>query len=200
MKLLATEKPEQNVAAIDPWTAVHVAMGLASGLTRSSWRPRSPSPFPTPSWTWWPSAWGTGWGGAGTGRDGGSGASTPGRTAARACLCCSGPPVLLPAPSASAVSERDCRSGRSRGNAPPRRHSHTRIHASHPAMDRFWSSRWGGSGRPSGRGREDPLRPSPPLPSAEPARRVLPGPCRPSSGHQKGRKTRSYIEGARMKT
>jgi hypothetical protein len=32
MKLLATRKPEQNQAAVDPWTAVHLATGLAAGL------------------------------------------------------------------------------------------------------------------------------------------------------------------------
>lgn len=33
MKLLATEKDHQNEAALDPWTAVHFAAGLAAGLT-----------------------------------------------------------------------------------------------------------------------------------------------------------------------
>jgi hypothetical protein len=33
MKLVATRKSEQNRAAVDPWTAVHLAMGLALGLT-----------------------------------------------------------------------------------------------------------------------------------------------------------------------
>ncbi|HVS15744.1 MAG TPA: hypothetical protein VMV46_17610 [Thermoanaerobaculia bacterium] len=32
MKWLATHKQEQNEAAVDPWTAVHLAAGLASGL------------------------------------------------------------------------------------------------------------------------------------------------------------------------
>lgn len=32
MKLIATRKSEQNRAAVDPWTAVHVAAGLAAGL------------------------------------------------------------------------------------------------------------------------------------------------------------------------
>lgn len=32
MKLVATAKPDQNRAAIDPWTAVHFAAGLAAGL------------------------------------------------------------------------------------------------------------------------------------------------------------------------
>ena len=32
MKVLALSKPDQNEAAIDPWTAVHLAAGLASGL------------------------------------------------------------------------------------------------------------------------------------------------------------------------
>ena len=32
MKLIATHKQEQNCAAIDPWTAVHMAAGLAMGL------------------------------------------------------------------------------------------------------------------------------------------------------------------------
>lgn len=32
MKVLATEKSEQNRAAVDPWTAVHAASGLAMGL------------------------------------------------------------------------------------------------------------------------------------------------------------------------
>jgi hypothetical protein len=33
VKLLASRKSEQNRAAIDPWTAVHLAAGLALGLT-----------------------------------------------------------------------------------------------------------------------------------------------------------------------
>lgn len=32
MKLIATRKPEQNEAAVDPWTAVHLSAGLALGL------------------------------------------------------------------------------------------------------------------------------------------------------------------------
>jgi hypothetical protein len=32
MKLLATRKRQQNRAAVDPWTAVHFAAGLAAGL------------------------------------------------------------------------------------------------------------------------------------------------------------------------
>lgn len=32
MKIIATRKPEQNVAAFDPWTAVHLTTGLAMGL------------------------------------------------------------------------------------------------------------------------------------------------------------------------
>lgn len=32
MNILATAKSEQNQAAIDPWTVVHLAAGLASGL------------------------------------------------------------------------------------------------------------------------------------------------------------------------
>jgi hypothetical protein len=32
MKFLATRKAQQNRAAVDPWTAVHVAAGLAAGL------------------------------------------------------------------------------------------------------------------------------------------------------------------------
>ena len=31
MKFLAARKAEQNLAAVDPWTAVHVAAGLAAG-------------------------------------------------------------------------------------------------------------------------------------------------------------------------
>lgn len=33
MIVVATEKEEQNLAAIDPWTAVHFSSGLAMGLT-----------------------------------------------------------------------------------------------------------------------------------------------------------------------
>ena len=32
MKLLATRKDEQNEAALDPWTVVHLGAGLALGL------------------------------------------------------------------------------------------------------------------------------------------------------------------------
>lgn len=32
MRFLATRKAQQNRAAVDPWTAVHVAAGLAAGL------------------------------------------------------------------------------------------------------------------------------------------------------------------------
>lgn len=32
MKLIATRKSEQNEAAIDPWTVVHIGAGLALGL------------------------------------------------------------------------------------------------------------------------------------------------------------------------
>ena len=32
MKLVARVKPDQNRAAVDPWTAVHLAAGLAAGL------------------------------------------------------------------------------------------------------------------------------------------------------------------------
>ncbi len=32
MKLIATEKADQNLAPVDPWTVVHLAMGLAAGL------------------------------------------------------------------------------------------------------------------------------------------------------------------------
>lgn len=32
MKLVATRKDEQNQAALDPWTVVHFASGLAAGL------------------------------------------------------------------------------------------------------------------------------------------------------------------------
>ncbi|MEK9502712.1 hypothetical protein [Gaopeijia maritima] len=32
MKLIALSKPDQNRAAIDPWTAVHFSAGLAAGL------------------------------------------------------------------------------------------------------------------------------------------------------------------------
>lgn len=38
MKLLATEKAEQNEAAIDPWTLVHFSAGLALGLMDTSLR------------------------------------------------------------------------------------------------------------------------------------------------------------------
>ena len=32
MKLIATAKPDQNRAAVDPWTVVHFSAGLAAGL------------------------------------------------------------------------------------------------------------------------------------------------------------------------
>lgn len=32
MKIVATRKPEQNRAVLDPWTVVHLAAGLAAGL------------------------------------------------------------------------------------------------------------------------------------------------------------------------
>lgn len=32
MKMIARRKPDQNRAAIDPWTGVHLAAGLALGL------------------------------------------------------------------------------------------------------------------------------------------------------------------------
>lgn len=32
MKIIATDKSEQNQAAVDPWTIVHFAAGLAMGL------------------------------------------------------------------------------------------------------------------------------------------------------------------------
>lgn len=32
MNIIATRKAEQNVAAIDPWTAIHFTTGLAAGL------------------------------------------------------------------------------------------------------------------------------------------------------------------------
>lgn len=34
MNLLATRKTEQNRAAVDPWTVVHLASGLALGLMK----------------------------------------------------------------------------------------------------------------------------------------------------------------------
>lgn len=39
MKILAKNRSEQNEAAMDPWTVVHFAAGLALGLTRApaSW-------------------------------------------------------------------------------------------------------------------------------------------------------------------
>jgi len=36
MKILATSKPDQNRAAVDPWTAVHLSAGLAAGLMEVS--------------------------------------------------------------------------------------------------------------------------------------------------------------------
>ena len=38
MKIFATEKAEQNRAAVDPWTIVHFALGLASGLVNAPLR------------------------------------------------------------------------------------------------------------------------------------------------------------------
>jgi len=38
VKLVATEKPEQNRAVIDPWTLVHFASGLALGLVNAPLR------------------------------------------------------------------------------------------------------------------------------------------------------------------
>lgn len=35
MKIIATEKAEQNKAVVDPWTAVHFASGLALGLVNA---------------------------------------------------------------------------------------------------------------------------------------------------------------------
>lgn len=35
MKLFATRREEQNRAALDPWTVVHFASGLAAGLVRA---------------------------------------------------------------------------------------------------------------------------------------------------------------------
>ena len=40
MKLLAISKDEQNRAALDPWTAVHLSAGLALGLLNA---PRGPA-------------------------------------------------------------------------------------------------------------------------------------------------------------
>lgn len=39
MRLLATRKKYQNSAAIDPWTVVHFAAGLAAGLMELPRRP-----------------------------------------------------------------------------------------------------------------------------------------------------------------
>lgn len=39
MKVVATEKGEQNAAAADPWTVVHFAAGLALGLMDAPFRP-----------------------------------------------------------------------------------------------------------------------------------------------------------------
>lgn len=33
MHIVATRKAQQNLAALDPWTAVHLSTGLALGLT-----------------------------------------------------------------------------------------------------------------------------------------------------------------------
>jgi hypothetical protein len=38
MKILATEKREQNRAVIDPWTVVHFGVGLALGLVNAPLR------------------------------------------------------------------------------------------------------------------------------------------------------------------
>ena len=38
MRLLATEKKEQNRAVLDPWTVVHFASGLALGLLNAPLR------------------------------------------------------------------------------------------------------------------------------------------------------------------
>ncbi len=38
MKLVATEKAEQNRAVVDPWTFVHFASGLALGLVNAPLR------------------------------------------------------------------------------------------------------------------------------------------------------------------
>ena len=38
MKIVATEKAEQNRAGVDPWTVVHFATGLAFGLVNAPLR------------------------------------------------------------------------------------------------------------------------------------------------------------------
>lgn len=38
MKIVATRKAEQNRAVLDPWTVVHFAAGLASGLVNAPLR------------------------------------------------------------------------------------------------------------------------------------------------------------------
>jgi hypothetical protein len=38
MKIIATKKREQNRAIVDPWTAVHLASGLALGLVSAPLR------------------------------------------------------------------------------------------------------------------------------------------------------------------
>jgi len=38
MKIVATEKKEQNRAVVDPWTLVHFASGLALGLVNAPLR------------------------------------------------------------------------------------------------------------------------------------------------------------------
>jgi hypothetical protein len=38
MKILATEKREQNEAVLDPWTVVHFSIGLALGLMNAPLR------------------------------------------------------------------------------------------------------------------------------------------------------------------
>ena len=37
MRLVARNKAEQNLAAVDPWTVVHAGTGLAVGLMGFSW-------------------------------------------------------------------------------------------------------------------------------------------------------------------
>lgn len=39
MRVIATEKDQQNAAATDPWTIVHFAAGLALGLMDAPFRP-----------------------------------------------------------------------------------------------------------------------------------------------------------------
>ncbi|MDX1646679.1 MAG: hypothetical protein R3304_06010 [Longimicrobiales bacterium] len=42
MNILATKKAEQNRAVLDPWTIVHFASGLASGLVNAPLRATLP--------------------------------------------------------------------------------------------------------------------------------------------------------------